>query len=1371
MFSPEASIASARSSLRNPRRRPRNSDGPQQQQPRRKRSKLGDETFVPVGEDIPNGNGNGSITMNGHVGHGSVDSSLVLVDMPVREKKGATKRVFKENIALYLNKNENYSVKKLPSFPAALAGGSTPFRASALPIAGLALAVTTDQALVWDYTAATGASKVLTLPLPPALKGTEPLPLGEIVRNGPTNDYGVVVVAPSTGRIVFWENVDSAEARSHFPQRKQGIEGFVKLYSGERITSLVDVDHAGYILILSSGRLAQLTLRDAQGRPNIATTVLNTPNGSSGSFFSFKGLLGGAIRKTIASVKARPSDSKGQMEVIAATRNGLFQLWDLSWSGQQIFKREIDSREDILAIVQQGSPPEMRGQQDIHVLDFAIMGQPQDSGATSVLALVALFGRNMLDHFLLEVDLTERAATVSRAIPLRNYNPAELPKEASGTLLLPSPGHTALVQFPDAIVVASLAQHEESPDAQLFSDSGSALLPFQDSIYFKTGAHVRPVGHALEQTGRKNNTCSALVFIQDYGILQINAYPPPKTEEQDGHTKVTAFSKLVQVTFFSTVPGTILDFSTKERYSFSLTEVEDAALDISAGVLSSSFEHLEGNSIILEEQLRKRAFALQTLNSHVRSEYKPLSYLGRWQLLWHAEKLAASLQLWRWYQTKLREQELHPEVYPEKNIMVDIIKALHEKYKTLVDATRGETDPIRQFFLKDINSLEILLPWTWNYFRVFYIGPESTKSLQSIMQRLSEANDVLLIALETGYSFRQENVERYGLDPHSLKDGILKPSHGYDLLPQFWTSTHNITNSVRSVVDAGRKYADDCYEKHEEEDVAQKVAQDNPRLVRMSCQTHIERFQWALEQSDEKKRQMGKSLRDEWNDNVRPKQIYHLAGIGLATEGMNLAEQYQDMHTLVDLIWEETHYLEENLPETVSKMEQAEINVKLKRIQDRVERYFEQYGDDWAEAYFSKHIAENKSGLMLNNASQYQRSLTRYLRADVSRSRLRWINEVRGEKNYDAATHALYIAATKQETKAWNSKVELSMAKLALMAHAEGEAASPDPEPTDEREHVKILKANNTRNAVAKDINGRLELAKIQDQLYERLLPTITPALDDESAVQLLLAEYGQGRLTERPALQSLLKQGLDELVHHRVVDPCLLIDVLTLMTCEDVEDGMSVNAWNQFALALKVLAVYWSNFHRNVRQGLVGLIWKRLLLQDNWVDINSNQNISDQTLSDYLGHTTAGWTLKILCGWISDDKDAFGRVGPPRVEQMYGAGCTDGELCTRFASEDLRQPIIRENLVDEAMVKDLADNHRLEDWLEAACKAGSLLHRSEQERDARDEGNDAMVGDVGVLLADAEPIADSVEPGVGEAFKDGDDQGLVDDDVEMQGL
>jgi nuclear pore complex protein Nup133 len=96
MFSSEASIQSARSSLR---RKQRTSEG-LHQQPRRKRTKLSEESFV--AKDEVHVNGNGSALMNGHAGHGSAESSMVVVDIPVREKKTPPKRTPKADNSLYL---------------------------------------------------------------------------------------------------------------------------------------------------------------------------------------------------------------------------------------------------------------------------------------------------------------------------------------------------------------------------------------------------------------------------------------------------------------------------------------------------------------------------------------------------------------------------------------------------------------------------------------------------------------------------------------------------------------------------------------------------------------------------------------------------------------------------------------------------------------------------------------------------------------------------------------------------------------------------------------------------------------------------------------------------------------------------------------------------------------------------------------------------------------------------------------------------------------------------------------------------------------------------------------------------------------------
>lgn len=1052
------------------------------------------------------------------------------------------------------------------------------------------------------------------------------------MRNGPTNDYGVVAIAPSSGKITFWENIDNAEARSMYPQRHQGVDGSVKLYSGEVITDLIDIEHAGFILNFSSGRLAQLTLRDSQGRPHVSTTILNGPNGSSSSsLFSLRGLLSGAIRKTIASVKARPSDTKGQMEVITTTKNGVFHLWDLSWSGQQIFKHEVDVHDEVLSAVQAGISAELRGQTDVQVLDFAISEQARKLGSVNCLLLVALFGRHTVEYSLLELDLTGSEGTVNRTIPIKTFHQERLPTEPTGSLLVPQPGHTAFIQFPGAVVVASLAQPEETPDTQLLADSGRSNLPFQDAVYFREELNVLVCGLSTAGTTRKERKATALIFVQGAGILQFSAQPPNLDDVNVERLKVTARSKLEQGTFFSSKPGNVLDFSVRSRFTFSEEETAQAALDVSLGIISSSYDYLDKVTSSMDEQFKTRAAALRTLMSSLRSDYPALPFLTKWRLLWHAEKLAAAHKLWNWYEAKLQDQQKHPDAYPEKVLMSDIIKAMHERYKTPINPDLGETDPVRQYFLRDIDSIGVLIPWGWNFLRTFYMK-EGGKEQPAVMQRLSEGSDVMLVTLETAFEFRRTNIEFYGLDVDSLDDSILKPGQGYEELPVFWTSSHNIVSSVRSLVDVGRNLAVENYEEGLQETLSQKIAKDNPRMVRIGCRTHIERFQWSLEQADEKSRDNGRILRDEWNNKVRPEHICGLMELGLANEGMNLAEHYRDMPTLVNLVWDETLWLEKEKAEMRSKMEIAESTVKLKKIKERISRYFDTYGDEWAEAFYLKHIKEGKAAQMFEPEHLSQPALSKFLRADPSRARLRWVNEVSGEQDYEAAAEALFETATKQETNVWCNKVELSLCKLAMLCQKEEKPGQAQPSKSHEPS-----KAEKIREKNFKIVQDQWEYATVQSLLYDHLSTTFERALDDAVAVDLLMEEYGKGPIEGRPAHRTLLREGFENLIHHKVLDPALMIDILTLMNDTGDKEPTSVIQSNEFTFALRVLAANWHSIHRTTRDGLLKLIWKRLCNKDNWAEINNTKDMSDATLEEFLASTNVGWTFRGLMRLIGE--------------------------------------------------------------------------------------------------------------------------------------
>jgi nuclear pore complex protein Nup133 len=67
--------------------------------------------------------------------------------------------------------------------------------------------------------------------------------------------------------------------------------------------------------------------------------------------------------------------------------------------------------------------------------------------------------------------------------------------------------------------------------------------------------------------------------------------------------------------------------------------------------------------------------------------------------------------------------------------------------------------------------------------------------------------------------------------------------------------------------------------------------------------------------------------------------------------------------------------------------------------------------------------------------------------------------------------------------------------------------------------------------------------------------------------------------------------------------------------------------------------------------------------------------------------------------------------VWPTNLQDVLGAGGTHGELCVRFSSEDLREPIIKDNLLDDDVLREHIEKNRLDEWYVAARRAGKAAH------------------------------------------------------------
>lgn len=94
-----------------------------------------------------------------------------------------------------------------------------------------------------------------------------------------------------------------------------------------------------------------------------------------------------------------------------------------------------------------------------------------------------------------------------------------------------------------------------------------------------------------------------------------------------------------------------------------------------------------------------------------------------------------------------------------------------------------------------------------------------------------------------------------------------------------------------------------------------------------------------------------------------------------------------------------------------------------------------------------------------------------------------------------------------------------------------------------------------------------------------------------------------------------------------------------------------------------------------------------------------------------------------------------------------------------RFPTEDIREPIIKDNLLDDGILQENLDKNRLDQWFKAACRAGKNAYMAEKNGLRRGSSVQAESGEDEVV-PDAEPSA--IE---GVAGNDADQ----DRDVEMQ--
>ncbi|KAJ6107930.1 hypothetical protein N7523_009253 [Penicillium sp. IBT 18751x] len=1192
-----------RAASRNPRRRPRTSSEDSVKPPKAKRQRsvlrqVGDSNVTSLNQDDKE-DSVAPILVNEH--DATADALGVDCHLPIRNTKPSEHGglcVHFLIIATYTvnekSSTDYYTVDQFPSLPDQLRGlQSEPLRCFFGPGHEHALALTSSHAIVWPYSVSTSAptpAEIFTVSIPESYRDSRgAVPLGVLLSTATGEHPGLLVIVPSTGKIIYWETVSSAASLGLSRQKQNGIQGFTPgLFSGEYATEIMNCEPSGVIATFSSGRVAHISLRDSQGKPSVLVNFLRSTVGSGGGILGgLKSVLGGGSwRKEVTAVRAGGSRQRGQRDVIVATSTGLVEIWDTHWHHGNALKKKFDVKDAISAAISHG-PVDLPREMDLKIMDFAFSVQQsneesgsQDTEESWRLFLVVgspqLFESKTLFVVQLFLSGGETRVMSTHAVDIRSISTMQ--DEPKPKILVSKSEDTAFILIGHSIIILSLSSIEETPSLQLLLDSQRIPMSFQDIIHLRSGKENEILGYGSEDRSEDENaTC--VMMIRNFGVVRVNVIPQHLSGKDPEERQLTAKHKLEQAIFFGTMARNPLNLIDDRGLDFPASDIEQASLEICRELLRSESRFIPSTAISVEQNLRLRAKAMNDLASLLSRQSNPLSRSARWELLWAAEKLSAQKAMWNL-------EELH-RASNENPLLGHVIESMNDKFKTRPGIVQGEIDPVRQWFLRDTYQMEHIIPWIKSTLK--HRRGNSSKQARKLSEQILEASEIFLAIMETAFRYRDEHAALYGLGDDFVEDGVL--ADGYEGLPEFWTSREmgytEAGHLLDLELDSCRAWSQQKTSTADapEDRVLKKIADNSARHLRVLGQMHRERARWLGAQDDQKLADASVSI-ERAHVKERKWQLFKLAGIGHLQDALSLAERFRDMGALVELVIElqdevKTQPAQDTLGAGASAVADMEANVL-----HRISQYFDKFGEPWADAYFARQISMGHPGALLS-MRKYQSSVTRFLRKSPAYSKLSWINDVTGEDDYNSAASCLEKLALGSEKELWNHRVEISLAKLSKLASYEKSSGD----------------SNLALQEDIKHLDDYSEIDEIQDTLYSYIKPVLEGAIDRKAEAELALDYFGGHLVNDRPSLHEILGEALSTLVNRKIIGADGSIDLLTLMgPLQPSDDWDSEFRGQEFFQALRVL-----DHSRFAQQdpsyvsALRKLIWRRCLIKDNW--------------------------------------------------------------------------------------------------------------------------------------------------------------------------
>jgi nuclear pore complex protein Nup133 len=1019
--------------------------------------------------------------------------------------------------------------------------------------------------------------------------------------------------------------------------QRNGVEYTINgMYGGEMVTQILNAESAGFVLAFSSGRTAYMSVRDSQGRPAISVQFLRGGHASAtgGIFGSLRNVLSSsALRGEIAAVRAGKPERVGERNIVIATTKGRIQSWDIHRGGHTALVSEADGRESIVMAIK-AQTPDLNGLllESFELLDFTYTPKPiidaeygnQENNGTHLLLLGCLKSPSRYHYFLVEVVMKPGEVSIGTIRPLKSYiSPVNRDATSKTRLYLPDPALVAYVVFDKAVVVLSMAMEANSPESQLRNESHLLPKNFEDVIDFREDMNIEVVGSGMEEPHAPNGIEDAksrrhrakypatVLLVRGGGVIRIAATNVAKLTSNQPQ-QVTAKSKLEQAVFFAKKDQNLLNFALRSETQFSSQDMSVAALELSNDILRSKTPHIPSVPASVDQNLKSRLTALRDLAEYLKENDYRLDRVTKWSLLWDAERIAAARCIWERYDTSVKAKP----VGQKRGLIAEIVEYIHEDYKSEPVAEAGELDRVRHWFINDTWNLEIALPWAYQVIKYAYTDGQKDHSF--VMQTLSEADDLVLAALQGALDFRTSHLNLYGLGDEELEHGILKS--GYENLPEFWTSTAFVVTNLRKQSELAGLMAKEYWslapkEGQPDPALVSKVRHEYPSIIDIMISANTERIRWDLAQDSQQLKLEAEQITFARNAAQDQHLILLSEALELPDEAIELAEKHEILGTLAYVLQSELNDSKTKLKYASPGQEEVTLwERRLAALRSRVDRCFARFGMKWAAALYDFEIGNGAIGDLLDGWPEHQSYLTEFLHSRPEYAKISWINDVIRENDFSNASETLLSLGLKREQDKWSKKIELSLGKLALL--------------TDRKySNCNSLLASENATPELSAVHSQLRLIKIQDQIHEAVFPSVDAAIDEKAELQLALEAHGSKALRSKTAFMSFFENSMNRLLRHEALDAPTLIDLLSLMDDNRKPQEQDDFHNQQFFFALQVILLGVPNKDEQVL--LQRIVWRRCMLRDDWVEINNTTNKDDQQVSEQLANSALYLTFR----------------------------------------------------------------------------------------------------------------------------------------------